>query len=381
VAQIIPKTQIAIVGAGIGGLALAHALHKLDFKVTLLEQSPELSEIGSGISIWENGLQALASIGLRKAVEARGLAWPNYEIHRPGKRVILRNNTILSLDGQTAPLMVKRGALFRELLNALPSSIKILTGFKLHNISDSILKAEDSRSLSAELIIGADGAHSVVRRSLSNQTPQFRQQICFRGIASNVADGDWKAAEVYDERDHRFGYFRLPDNQVYWFDITDSEEPRKDFAALRANVKKLSPFIASLIKATPPDSILCHPIEDMTPVTKPHKSITLIGDAAHPMQPSLGQGACLALEDAIVLADCLGKDRQDFAKSIQSYLSLRKRRWKSYYAMCQQLGTGSLDKGVWGRRLALMRMVHTPDWSLSLFGRHIFSFKHRNITF
>ena len=77
----IPQTQIAIVGAGIGGLALAHAVHKLGFKVTLLEQSTELSEIGSGISIWENGLQALTSIGLRKAVEARGLAWSNYEIH------------------------------------------------------------------------------------------------------------------------------------------------------------------------------------------------------------------------------------------------------------------------------------------------------------
>ena len=377
----IPQTQIAIVGAGIGGLALAHAVHKLGFKVTLLEQSTELSEIGSGISIWENGLQALTSIGLRKAVEARGLAWSNYEIHRPGKRVILRNNTLLSLDGQTAPLMVKRGALFGELLNALPSSIKILTGFKLLNISDNILTAEDGRSLSAELIIGADGAHSVVRRSLSAKTPQFRQQICFRGITSNVADCDWNAAEVYDERDHRFGYFRLPDNQVYWFDITDSEQPQRDFAAHRASVKNLSPFIASLIEATPPASILCHPIEDMTPVTKLHKSITLIGDAAHPMQPSLGQGACLALEDAVVLADCLRKSRQDYAKAIQTYMSLRTRRWKFYYTMCQQLGTGTLDKGLWGRRLALMRMVHTPDWSLSLFGRHIFSFKHRNITF
>ncbi|MEP3891207.1 MAG: FAD-dependent monooxygenase [Hellea sp.] len=380
-AQTKPQPQIVIIGAGIAGLALAHGLHKLGFETTLVEQSDELSEIGSGISIWENGLQALATIGLREAVESRGLAWPNYEIHRPKKSIIVRDNTILSLGGMTAPLMLKRGALFGELRDALPTSINIITGFKVQSISEGSLIATDGRRLTGDLIIGADGSHSIVRQQLTSQMPKFRKQICFRGIASNVTGKGWNPAEVYDDRRHRFGYFRLPDNQVYWFDIVDSETPYDEFSAHRRDIENLSPFIASLIEKTPAETILCHPIEDMPPVTTWHRAIALIGDAAHPMQPSLGQGACLALEDSVVLADSLGQERQDFGKAIQTYLSLRKKRWKSYYSLCDQLGTGALDKGVWGRKLALMRMVHTPEWSLSLFGRHIFAFKQRNISF
>lgn len=372
---LLTKQHIAIVGGGIGGLAVAHSLHQHGFSITLLEQASQWSEIGSGIGIWENGLEALDVIGLRQAVEARGLSWPHYEIYRSGKKALLKDNRVLSRDGNTAPLMIKRGALFGVLKEALPSDIKVLTGFKVKNISGRVILSEDGREFSADIIIGADGAHSIVRQQLTDDTLKFRRQICFRGIASGVSNEAWNAAEIYDEQAHRVGYFRLPNNEVYWFDIVDSEASSGEFAAVKGGLKALSPRLADIIDKTPASDILCHPISDMPPVMTPHDYIALIGDAAHPLQPSLGQGACLALEDAVVLADCLAMNAHAPEVAIKAYLSKRKKRWSLYYKLCQQLGTGALDKGLFGRRLAIFRMVHTPQWSLSMFGRRIFAFK------
>lgn len=371
-----PSTQkhIAIVGAGIGGLALAHALHRYGFSITLVEQADTLSEVGSGIGIWENGLEALGAIGLRQSVEARGLPWSKYEILRSNKSARVKDTRILSKDGTTAPLMIKRGHLFGVLKDALPQSINLITGFKVRHLNEHVLKAEDGRQVTADVIIGADGADSIIRTQLTAKTPKFRHQICFRGIASNVGE-NLTAAEVYDSRVHRIGYFRLPENQTYWFDIMDSETPNADFSSVETDLKLIHPNLGELIDKTPRNTILCHPITDMPPVTMAHKYIALIGDAAHPIQPSLGQGACLALEDAVVLADCLGRHRADPETAITDYLSKRKKRWKLYYKLSQQLGTGARDKGLLGRQLAILRMVYTPSWVLSAFARRLFEFK------
>ena len=367
--------HIAIVGAGIGGLALAHALNRSGFRVSLLEQADTLSEIGAGLSLWENGLQALEAIALRSQVEIVGHPWSEYEIHRLGKPKVLRNNQILSRDGKTSPLMIKRGSLFGVLLNNVPTSVEIFTAFKVTEISGHKITAEDGRSLSADIIIGADGAHSQVRKQLSQETPRFCKQVCFRGMNPNVGDLSFKNAEDYSQQRHRFGYFRLPKDEAYWFDIVDSETPYAPFEKYRNEIENLSPLISGIVKGTPKETILCHPIEEMPPVTTGHDYIALIGDAAHPMQPSLGQGACLALEDAIVLAKCLEKYANDAPKALQTYVSKRRKRWVLYYKMCRQLGTGALDKGVRGRKMAIARMVHTPQWALSLFGSRIFEFR------
>lgn len=371
----ITRPSMAIVGSGIGGLALAHALTRYGFSVTLVEQADTLSEVGAGVSIWENGLVALGEIGLRQTVESKGLFWQEYEIHRPDKSPRKKDTRILSHHGETAPLMIKRGDLFTTLKETLPSSVLIITGFRVEGLHGSVLKSRDGRELHADVIIGADGVNSVVRKSLTDEVPIFRKQVCFRGIASNISSENWRAAEVFDKDTHRAGYFRLSDDQAYWFDIMDSELPTVDFASVEKDIAAMNPRLAALINKTPKASILCNGIWDMTPVISPHDTITLIGDAAHPMQPSLGQGACLALEDAVVLAKCF-HDNDGHAKlAIKSYLSKRKRRWSYFYKLNQQLGTGTLDKGALGRNLAIFRMSHTPEWALATFGRPLFRFK------
>jgi len=368
-------SQIAIIGAGIGGLALAHALDSYGFEVTLLEQAEQLSEIGAGLSLWENGLEALAAIGLREKVEALGRPWDEYEIHRAGKSVVRRNNKLVSKDGSVSPLIIKRGALFDTLLDTLSPNVEVRRAFKVKDIQGQTLISKKGQQLRAQLSIGADGSHSRLRDTLTEKTLRFCNQICFRGISQFQGVVPLTGTEVYDSAHHRFGYFPLSETEIYWFDIVDSKQPLADFETYRPQIENLSPLIANILAHTDLNSILCHPIEEMRPVTKFSEHSVLIGDAAHPLQPSLGQGACLALEDAIVLAQSLKTHADDFPKAIKLYLSKRKRRWTLYYTLCRQLSAGALDKGIWGRRLALARIVHTPDWAMSTFGRRMFAFK------
>ena len=176
------QPHIVIVGAGIGGLALARGLACSGQNVTIVEQAQTLSEIGSGIGIWENGLDALDAIGLKQAVLDQGLAWPEYEIHRVGKKISRKDNRILSKSGRDAPLMIKRGALFGVLKDALPKSVKVITGFKVDGLYGHALRSQDGREIDADIFIGADGARSTIRKELTDAEPTFCKQICFRGL-------------------------------------------------------------------------------------------------------------------------------------------------------------------------------------------------------
>ena len=363
-----------IVGAGIGGLTLAHALTQRGMAVTLVERADTLSEIGAGLSVWENGLDAASAIGLRGEIEAAGRAWSSYEIQRSGRASKRRNNRLLSRGGDVSPIMIGRGRLFGVLRDALPSAVEIVTGFAVEAVEGGTVRSVDGRALRGDVVIGADGVNSVVRKALTDRTPRFCKQVCFRGIG-RLPDGDFPdAVEAFDRRHHRFGYFRLPGDDVYWFDMVDSEAPTGRLADHLDAIRAMGPAVSALVDSTPPDSVLCHPIEEMRPVAEVTPTVALLGDAAHPMQPSLGQGACLAMEDAVVLAHCLHVDRHEPERALRRYVAARKWRWRVYYELCRQLGTGALYKGLLGRKLGIARMVHAPDTMLSVFGKRIMRF-------
>lgn len=280
--------HIAIVGAGIGGLALARALGLSGARVTVLERAATLGEVGAGLSVWENGLHALEAIGLRGAAEAAGRAWPVYEIHRPGRPAILRDNGALSLRGDVSPLMMHRGALFGLLRDALPPGVAVVPSFALARIEEGRAVATDGRTVAADLIVGADGEGSVVRGHLTDAVPRFRRQVCYRGIVPLRGETAPVPAEVFGTRHHRAGFFPLPGDALYWFALVDGETADMPFEAARDGILALGPLAERFVGATPAGAVIASPIRDMPPVTAVHGHIALIGDAAHPMQPSLG---------------------------------------------------------------------------------------------
>jgi 2-polyprenyl-6-methoxyphenol hydroxylase-like FAD-dependent oxidoreductase len=185
------------------------------------------------------------------------------------------------------------------------------------------------RRVSGAVLVGADGLHSRVRTEvLGDGEPLYAGYTAWRAV---TPEGFGPRPEVTSEtwgRGHRFGIVPLNGDRVYWYATSNAPAGGRDEpGALKATLLRVfaswHPPIAELIAATPEEAILRTDILHRRPVRRWGKGrITLLGDAAHPMTPNLGQGACLAIEDAIILADCL-RAVPEPAAALKCYESLR----------------------------------------------------------
>jgi salicylate hydroxylase len=338
------KPTIAIVGAGIGGLTLALSLAKSGYRVDVYEQAAELLELGAGVQIAPNGTRILRHLGLEDALLAGGA------VRAAGKEVRIWNT------GETWPLfdlgedslrrfgapywLVHRGDLHRELLSAVnrqaPGAVH--TGYRLRSFEQSddgvTLHFANGASAQADLMIGADGVHSVVRNALfTEQKTEFTGLVAWRGMAPmdalpeslrrNVGTnwvGPGGHCVTYPVRGERLMNFVGLVERNDW--IKESWMEEGTIAECQADFKQWHPHIHAIIEngGTPYRWALLQrsPLETWT-----SGRVTLLGDACHPTLPFLAQGAIMALEDAIVLTRCLGAFKNDFAKAFSRYEQLR----------------------------------------------------------
>ncbi|NKX55274.1 FAD-dependent monooxygenase [Arthrobacter mobilis] len=305
-----------IVGAGIGGLATALALQNTGWKVHIIERSGSTAGPGTGLSLLPNGTAALERLGVlrefeRVSVPVHGgtldldgrpiMAWDQEEVSsRYGRpiRTVHRADLMSLLAGALAVNTVHRGLPVVRFEPGAPTSTVTL---------------ENGGQQSAELVVGADGLHSVVRKGLiGGPAPRSSGITAFRAIcpspdqgAGNLPWGEtWGPGAV-------FGITPLSGNRIYWYGTISNEEFRtSSLPTLKAMA--LDRFghwnqgIAQVIRQTPEEAVMAHELFDRKPEPVwSGRSATLVGDAAHPMLPFLGQGACQALEDAVALADAL----------------------------------------------------------------------------
>jgi len=328
--------RIAIIGGGIGGLTVALALKQFGFEPQVFEQAPKLLEVGSAIIIWPNAMRVLHQLGLAELVRHDGGALEQAQWLNHDGRLINR----FALPETDFPAVVlHRARLQEELVRALPpDSIHLGHVFEsFAQNSDVVLaKFTNGASLEFDLLIGADGLHSHVRAQLRNDgPPTYRDYIAWRGVVDFTPKSlaPASAFEIYGNG-KRFGIGPLGFGKVGWWVSVNQTSP--DAAAHEPNPahdreELLQLFdgwcepVPELIRATPLSSLIRNPVFDRTPVKKwGEGSVTLMGDAVHPLTPNLGQGGCLAIEDAAILARCLGKYAAPIESATSIAVALRK---------------------------------------------------------
>jgi 2-polyprenyl-6-methoxyphenol hydroxylase-like FAD-dependent oxidoreductase len=308
--------RVAVIGAGIGGLTLAIALRQRGIDVEVYERSAVLSDVGAGISLWANALKALHQLGMKGRLDVLSFTSDEGAVRTVDGAVLTSTSAREFTARFGMPVMVFHRAELLEVLRQAALGIPIHLDHESREVTQSADRAlvtfAGGRQAHADVVVGADGLRSAVRASLGLPGEiRYAGYTAWRGIAPLRTAG-LLAGETLG-RGQRFGLVPIVGDRVYWY-ATDNvrdgerEEPERAKARLARMFAHWHAPIPALIEATEAGAILHNDIYDRDPVDRWGEGrVTLLGDAAHPMTPNLGQGGCQAIEDAIVLARCLAE--------------------------------------------------------------------------
>lgn len=327
------ERKAIIIGAGIGGLSTALALQNTGWKVHVLERSGTLSPSGTGLSLWPNALAALERLGVLDEVLSAAVPVRGDVLDMDGNPIMLLEQLDVRRRYGLPIQMIHRADLTAILAKPLVVNTVHLglnaVGFQ-PGYPRSTVELDNGGRQSAELVVGAEGLYSVVRPALiGRDKPRSSGTTAFRGVCDaaglDLDSVPW--GEMWGDGGV-FGATPLPGNRIYWYATARNEElagANQDGWKMTAieNFAHWHPGIESVLVKTAESDIIAHELFDRKPEPVwSGRSATLVGDAAHPMLPFLGQGACQALEDAVALADALeGKD--SIADGLVEYESIR----------------------------------------------------------
>lgn len=332
-----------IAGCGIAGSVAAVALRRAGIDVAVAEAYDRSADgVGAFLSLPTNGLAVLAELGLLDAVTAAGFATPGVVVSGSDGAHIGRISYGAPLPCGTVAHTIKRADLYRVLRDACEDAgARVVYGKRLASADsgpDGVrVGFADGASMTADVLIGADGLRSTARALLDPNAPAVRYTglVETGGYARGVAvDGDPGVLRLTYGRNGLFCHTRHPDGDVWWFAQPPMREPdRAALAALsgeRWRAELITRYAdvehaAELIRSTP---ALLAPwfAHDLPTLPTWHRGrIVLVGDAAHAASPASGQGAAMAVEDAIVLARHL-RDAADVPTALAAYTATRKPR-------------------------------------------------------
>jgi len=327
--------KIAIIGGGIGGLTAAVALARRGLAAEVYEQAPALEEVGAGVGLWPNAMAALEPIGLSGKVAQLAVPVVRQGLRRPdGSWLMYFPEGLMARRWGTGFVLVHRAEL-QQLLAAELDPAAIHFGARCTGIEDSgqavTVRFAGGRQVQADVLIGADGVHSVVRGKLFGPASlRYRGYTAVRSLtpAGSVplpSDG----TETWG-RGARFGLGPATGERIIWYAMWNATAGGTDAGDTEARLRKLFGAwhdpIPAIIEATPQTTLIRNDIYDRWPArTWGRGRVALAGDAIHPMTPDLAQGACQAIIDAATLATCLAASR-DTRAALREY---QQRRWRN----------------------------------------------------
>jgi salicylate hydroxylase len=335
-------TRVAIIGGGIGGLTAANALSRKGIEVAVYEAAAELKEIGAGVALHPNAMRVLRAIGVEDAVRAvAGQSQWQYSRAWTGRVISKSHQSRQAASLGIAGATVHRADMLDALAQALPAGMvrlgKRCTGVRAGGDGIPAAAFADGTEAEADVIIGADGIHSAVRTALFGpDAPRFTGKICYR----SVIPAEKVAGKPFDTG---FGQWLGPHGTIVVYPMRGTElinvvchydddgyrheswVTECDGAEVLDRYSGWNPALLRLFAAG--DTWYKWALYDRDPIPAWTRGrVTLLGDAAHPMLPYLGQGACQALEDGAVLAMALAAEGSDPARGLARYEATRRPR-------------------------------------------------------
>jgi|TARA_B110000977_G_scaffold87486_3_gene116387 salicylate hydroxylase len=342
----VKNQHVLITGGGIGGLTAALCLAKQGHRIDLFEQAASFEEIGAGIQLSPNCSRVLHHLGLQESLKQFGFLPEGTQLRHWKTSAILSESKL----GDAATLQfgapyyhIHRGDLLRLLVDAASQqqNISLHLSCNIENFSQNdhgVLVEANNQSFKGDLLIGADGIHSKIRASLwGDESPRFTGNIAWRAVVPThlLAPGIVKPMSTAWLGPHKhFVHYYVKGGEFVncvcvvekkgwqtesWTEPGNLSELKSDFHGWHNNIQQLIDNIdeAQLFKWA---------LHDRRPMTQwAKRRVTLLGDACHPTLPFMAQGAAMAIEDSMVIADCLSVDTS-VNKALQHYEQLRKRR-------------------------------------------------------
>lgn len=338
------QLTVAIVGAGMGGLATAAALRRVGIDVTVYEQAAQFARLGAGIQIGCNAMKVLRGLGLESGLRGQSF-YPRSWNNRDWRTGEVKFDMIF---GETAEqkfgapyLLAHRGDLHAALASAVPDQcIKLnhrLVGLDETGCGVRLSFANGAVAV-ADAVVGADGVHSVVRDLLFGVSPvNFTGRIAYRTTYPATLLGGERIDDCtkwWGEDRHIVIYYVKPDRSEIYF-VTSQPEPdfRIESWSAKGDVRELRIAFAGFDRQVETVLAACPDVHKWAIVDRDSlehwadRNVTLLGDACHPMTPYMAQGAAMAIEDAAVLSRCLeGVGRDEVANAFRRFEASRKDR-------------------------------------------------------